>query len=70
MTDTILMGLRLLDGLDLAAFARRFGTSLESVYTGELARLTDLVLVAITGGRLRLTRRGLPLANEVFPAFV
>jgi len=71
MTDTILMGLRLVDdGLNLDSFAERFGVSLESVYRRELERLGTLGLVEIVGGVLRLTRYGLPLANEVFRAFV
>lgn len=70
MTDTALMGLRLLAGLDLAGFSLRFGVSLESVYGKELERVKGQGLVEIAGGRLRLTKRGLPLANEVFLAFV
>jgi len=70
MTDTILMGLRLMAGLDLAGFSLRFGVSLESVYGKELERLKTQGLVEIAGSRLRLTKYGLPLANEVFRAFV
>ncbi len=70
MTDTILMGLRLLEGLDLAAFADRFGVSLESSYGQTLAWVRRQGLAEVKGERLRLTARGLPLANEVFRAFV
>ena len=70
MTDTVIMGLRLIAGLDLEAFARRFGVPLASVYPGELERIQRQGLAEIVAGRLRLTKRGLPLANEVFRAFV
>ena len=70
MTDTVIMGLRLTAGLDLEAFARRFGVALTSVYPGPLEMVQRQGLAEIAGGRLRLTKRGLPLANEVFRAFV
>ncbi|MGI9860780.1 radical SAM family heme chaperone HemW [Moorella naiadis] len=70
MGETMFLGLRLLEGVDLEAFRRRFGADPRQVYAGELAPLYQAGLVEEKGGRLRLTARGLPLANEVFVAFV
>lgn len=70
MSDTLILGLRLLEGVSLADFRRRFGQPLRAVYGAEVAALRDLGLVELAAGRLRLTTRGLPVANEVFCRFV
>ena len=70
MAETIIMGLRLRAGLDLNDFASRFGQRLEEVYADELRRVTQRELAEITDGYLRLTTKGLPLANMVCREFV
>jgi oxygen-independent coproporphyrinogen-3 oxidase len=66
MADTAILALRLNDGLDVAAFEQRFGTTIEAVYGPQFAELTALGFLERTNGRLRLTDRGRYLANEVF----
>ncbi len=66
MADTAIMGLRLIEGVDLQAFERRYGRRLEDVYAAELPELVDIGLVEFTPSRLRLTARGRLLGNEVF----
>lgn len=70
MAETIFLGLRLLRGLSLKEFKNRFGEDLVEVYKEEVERLTDWGLVEIRGNYLCLTEKGLPLANEVFVAFM
>ncbi len=70
MAETMFMGLRLLQGVDLNIFYRRFGRRAEVVYRGEIATLLKDGLVEIAGSRLCLTAKGLPLANRVFAEFV
>ncbi len=70
MSETMFLGLRLLQGVSLAAFRQRFGRRLEDVYRSEIKRLTKDGLTEIDGDYLRLTERGLPLANRVFLEFV
>jgi len=70
MAETVFMGLRLLKGLDTAGFAERFGVAIEEVYGFEIDRLTKAGLLERSGNYLRLTPRGLPVANEVFASFV
>ncbi|HBC92863.1 MAG TPA: coproporphyrinogen III oxidase [Pelotomaculum sp.] len=70
MSETMFLGLRLLQGVHLAAFRQRFGRRLEDVYRSEIKRLTKDGLAEIVGDYLRLTERGLPLANRVFLEFV
>lgn len=70
MAETVFLGLRLLRGLSLKEFRNRFGEELVNVYQKELERLTAWGLVKVQGDYLRLTEKGLPLANEVFVAFM
>jgi oxygen-independent coproporphyrinogen-3 oxidase len=70
MADTLIMGLRLTDGVSLSAFRERFGTDLTERYGEKLPDLLRAGLLEVTDGRLRLTRRGRLLGNEVFQRFL
>ncbi len=70
ISETIFLGLRLLDGLDTRAFIRRYGCSVADIFAPQLKKLTDLGLIKIAENRIRLTEKGLPLANEVFMEFI
>ncbi len=69
--ETMMMGLRLTDeGVALETFASRFGQSLDERFGREIRRLTSRGLVEVVDGRLRLTRDGRLLGNQVFREFV
>jgi len=70
MAETVFLGLRLIQGLDLHAFYQRFGRPVKEIYRNEIDRLIKLGLLEDKEDFLRLTPAGLPLANEVFKAFV
>jgi oxygen-independent coproporphyrinogen-3 oxidase len=70
MAETVFLGLRLTQGLDLDGFAGRFGQKAEEIYSTQIKRLLELDLLEICDGHLRLTAKGLPLANNVFAEFV
>lgn len=71
MDETMLMGLRLTrEGVGRAAFRARFGQALDRVYGPTVRRLAELGLIEDAGDRIRLSRRGLPVANQVFMAFL
>ena len=64
--EALMMGLRLLEGIDETAFAARTGIALNTVISATgLAETTRLGLVARENGRLRLTEAGQPLLNAV-----
>ncbi|MGI6609379.1 MAG: radical SAM family heme chaperone HemW [Limnochordia bacterium] len=69
MDETMIMGLRLLEGVSDGRFRSRFGRGLRSVYGDEIARLVRLGLVEYDTS-VRLTRRGLLFGNQVFAAFL
>jgi oxygen-independent coproporphyrinogen-3 oxidase len=70
MAETAILGLRLVEGVSLAAFRRRFGVGLLSVYGSAVAELTALGLLERSNGRLRLTPKGRLLGNEAFERFL
>jgi oxygen-independent coproporphyrinogen-3 oxidase len=70
MADTVILGLRLAEGVSLRRFRERFGVGLEERYAQEISELTAWGLLEVSGGRLRLTRRGRLLANEAFLRFL
>ena len=64
--DAIILGLRLMEGVSLEDFARRFGVRAQDAFGAAIAKHTALGLLTTEGDRLRLTPRGLLLSNEVF----
>ena len=70
MDETMMLGLRLLDGVEEAVFAKRFGQTIMEVYAEEIEELLAKKLVIWENGRLKLTDRGLSLGNHVFSAFI
>ncbi len=70
MGETMMLGLRLAEGVSDARFQARFGRELEQVFGAELAELRELGLLAWDGRVARLTARGRLLGNRVFVRFV
>lgn len=68
--ETMIMGLRLIEGLDLTELGDRFGIDLREYYGQTLARLVAKGLLELTDTRLRLTARALPVANQVLAELV
>jgi oxygen-independent coproporphyrinogen-3 oxidase len=69
MAETMMLGLRLEEGVSLDGFAARFGSSLASVYGELIEELTAVGLLKQSEGVLRLTGQGRLLGNEVFLRF-
>lgn len=70
MAEFMFLGLRLLEGVDSGEFARQFGLELEEAFPQVVTRLCAQGLLAREGTRLRLTAKGLLLANLVMAEFV
>lgn len=70
MAEFFFLGLRLLDGVREEDFVREFGDTMENVYGREMERLCSEGLLMREGGRLKLSRRGIILANRVFASFL
>lgn len=70
MSETMMLGLRLREGVSIAEFEHRFNADPLDVWACEIESLLALRLIKHDSGRLRLTRRGRLLGNEVFQKFV
>lgn len=69
-SESIFLGLRLMCGLNLADYRKRFGADLLDVYNSDINRLVEAGLIVVDEGLMRLTRRGALLSNEVMATFV
>ncbi|HXG49841.1 MAG TPA: radical SAM family heme chaperone HemW [candidate division Zixibacteria bacterium] len=67
--EFVLSGLRLSAGISLTAFSARFGKNLLELRP-EIPDWIDAGFMEVEGDRLRLTRRGLMVANSLFVHFV
>jgi oxygen-independent coproporphyrinogen-3 oxidase len=70
MAETVVLGLRLVEGLRLEEFRRRFGHELISVYGAQVQELEALGLLERANGCLRLTASARLLGNEAFQRFL
>ena len=69
-SEAMFLGLRMMQGISTREYRKQFGCDVEQKYRDELSRFLEAGLVEITGGRIKLTRPGALLSNEVFAAFV
>jgi oxygen-independent coproporphyrinogen-3 oxidase len=70
MAETLFLGLRMLEGIDSEQFCKEFGVTLQEAYPTEFPGLLADGLLELHKGRVRLSRRGLILANQVFLKFI
>lgn len=69
--ETMMLGLRFLnDGVDEAAFMARHGESMRDVFGEPIDRMTELGMLEPTSHGIRLTERGMMLANSVVAEFL
>jgi oxygen-independent coproporphyrinogen-3 oxidase len=69
-SENLFLRLRLKDGVDLNEHLRRFGVNALERYRDEIERLREAGLIELGENRLKISRAGTVLANEVFSAFV
>ena len=63
LLETVMLGIRLREGLDLEVFPRRFGQTASELFLGGLEALSADGLLETAGTRLRLTEEGVYLAD-------
>ena len=68
--EAMMLGLRLAAGVDLAAFAARFGHDVRDRFASTLDALLRLGLVESTLTHVRLTAAGMPVADAVAAEFL
>ncbi len=70
LAETVILGLRLGEGIDLDDIHRRFGIDILVHYRHQVQEMADAGLLEQTDRRIKLTRRGRLLSNEVFWRFL
>lgn len=68
--EYVWLGLRQVKGISREAFHARFGLHLSEAFPGVLERLEKAQLLQWDGDRLRLTKRGMAIGNQVFQQFL
>ena len=66
----MLLGLRKINGVSISEFERRFRVHPLFYFRFEISRLDEEGLLEVELDDIRLTKKGLDLANQVFEAFV
>jgi oxygen-independent coproporphyrinogen-3 oxidase len=70
MAETVILALRLREGLDLAAFEQRYGVTVEEAFAAPLRETLSLGLTQLVDGRLRLRDDAVLLGDEAFLRFL
>ena len=70
LSETMILGLRKLNGVSKIDVKEKFGYDIEEVYSSEITKLLRLELLIQEEDRIRLTDKGLDLANQVFMEFI
>ncbi|MBC7074956.1 MAG: radical SAM family heme chaperone HemW [Syntrophomonadaceae bacterium] len=70
LVDAIILGLRLCEGIDLEAFRTKFNVDINNEYSDIISSCHSSGVLEFENGRLRLTRKGYFLSNEVFRRFI
>lgn len=65
-TETFMLALRMREGICLADYEQCFGEEIDVAFGEQIEKWIDLGLLELNETHLRLTQRGLFLANEVF----
>lgn len=68
--EYMLLGLRQLDGIKISEFKSKFGGNPIYIFRNQLKTLTDEGLINVDDDNIRLTDRGIDLANLVWEKFV
>ena len=68
--ETIILGLRLNEGIDMDEIGKRYAVDFRSLYNAVIEKCTRASLIEIDGSTIRLTELGRDLANQVFLDFM
>ena len=68
--ETMFLGLRKIEGINMKEFTNRFGISPGKIYYKQLEELENEGLIFIKNGNIRLTMKGIDLSNQVFIEFL
>ncbi|HCW54164.1 MAG TPA: oxygen-independent coproporphyrinogen III oxidase [Clostridium sp.] len=70
MEEFMFMGLRMIEGIDISKFKKRFGKDIYDVYKEPIEKHIKDGLLICDSGKLRLTSKGIELSNYVMSDFI
>ncbi|MCI8373096.1 MAG: oxygen-independent coproporphyrinogen III oxidase [Lachnospiraceae bacterium] len=70
MEETMYLGLRRMEGVNLDSFYRQFGKSMDEVFGHVLCRLEEEKLLKYSGNYIQLTQKGIDVSNYVLSDFL
>lgn len=70
ISETVILGLRMLDGIDIARFEHYTGHNILSEFRIQIAKLTERGLLEIKAGFLKVTHMGFLMLNDVSQEFL
>ena len=68
--EYMLLGLRQIDGIQISKFKERFGDNPIYLFRNELKKLSEENLICVDDDNIKLTNKGIDLANLVWEEFV
>ena len=66
----MLLGLRQIDGIQISRFKEKFGDNPIYLFRNELKKLSEESLISVDDDNIKLTNKGIDLANLVWEEFV
>ena len=70
MNEYMILGLRKIAGVDIPSFKEKFKQDPLTIYFEKLMNLREKGLIICTNDNIRLTKKGLDLANQVWEEFL
>ena len=70
MEEFVFMGLRMIEGINVNEFNKRFGVNIESIYKDVIDKNINKKLLVLQSENLRLTEKGIELSNSVMSDFI
>lgn len=70
MFETVMLGFRLTEGIDIRAFNERYNVSFFEIYKNNIKKLSDEGLLEYNEDRAWLTERGLDIQNTILVEFM
>ena len=70
MEEFVFMGLRMVSGIDLLKFKKKFGVDINSIYKEVIEKNIKDGLLVVEGNKMFLTAKGMELSNSVMSDFI
>lgn len=70
MEETMILGLRMMCGVSIEEFRKKYGKDVMEVYGDVIRKYIKMKLLAADAGRIRLTEDGIPVSNVILSDFL